>query len=70
MYRGLVGRLRSLEKATSIQTCSMAFVEVYVGETLDGALARQNIDCNAYRGLFIVEGREWLEDSAPVSKCP
>lgn len=57
MNRGLIGRLRRLEEAAGVPERSMAFVEVYIGETLGGALIRQGVDRGAYRGLFIVEGR-------------
>jgi hypothetical protein len=51
-------RLRNLEKATGIQTRSAAFVDVYIGETLDEALARRAIDRSAHSFLFIVDGRD------------
>jgi len=62
MKRGLIDRLRKLEEATGMPERSMAFVEVYIGETLDGALIRQGVDRGACRGLFIVEGRSRSEN--------
>ncbi|HWH56880.1 MAG TPA: hypothetical protein VN682_04565 [Terriglobales bacterium] len=54
----LVRRLHKLEKTAGIQTRSVAVVEVYTGETLDEALARQAIDRSAHSFLFIVHGRD------------
>lgn len=58
MYRSLVGRLRRLEKVVGRYERAMAFVQVYIGEPLEEALSRQGIDGEAFRGLFIVEGRD------------
>jgi len=65
MKRGLIDRLRKLEEATGMPERPMAYVVVYIGETLDQALIRRGIDRAAYRGLFIVEGCSRPENGAP-----
>lgn len=70
MNRTLVRRLHSLEKVAGIQTRFMAFVEVYVGETLDEALVRLGIDRDIYRGFFFVEGREWPQNVPSKPEYP
>lgn len=51
-------RLLRLETGNSAKKGGIAFVNVFQGESLEEALARQGIDQDEYAGLFIISGRD------------